>query len=385
MKEAATTFRFGDLLVALELVSETDLNDALQVAPQFGLPLGRSLVLSGRLTEEELKLVVELQSLVNHNSYPMESAKQAARMVRTKGATATEALSTIGVKSSSDRSTLGSILLESGAITPAQLEEAKRVSYETGMRLGRVLILNGVIDHTLLTKALDAQAMIRDKRLSVEQAVERLRPNISFSTSPSALALEAHALQPNPAKKNVRFGEFLVLCGLATEAEILNAMETSLNNQQSLGEAIVELGLISKRIFDKAMQLHDQVCSGTIALKQATDEIHKMVFGDVTNDHKTPSPVLGELLKLTGLVTDADIVEAIQLSNKYPSLIGKMLVVSGAIDEATLIASLRCQYLLKHGYLDIDGAVSALQYAKKNKVSFDDALEELGIRKPVAE
>lgn len=385
MKEAATTFRFGDLLVALELVSETDLNDALQVAPQFGLPLGRTLVLSGRLTEEELKLVVELQSLVNRSSYPMESAKQAARMVRSKGVSATEALKTTGVKNTSDKSTLGSILLEAGAITSAQLDEAKKVSYETGMRLGRVLILNGVIDHTLLTKALDAQSMIRDKRLSVEQAVERLRPNISFSTAPSALSLEAHALQPNPAKKNVRFGEFLVLCGLATEAEILNAMETSLNNQQSLGEAIVELGLISKRIFDKAMQLHEQVCSGTIALKQATDEIHKMIFGDIAGDHKTPSPVLGELLKLTGLVTDADILEAIQLSNKYPSLIGKMLVVSGAIDEATLIASLRCQYLLKHGYLSIDGAISALQYAKKNKVSFDDALEELGIRKPVAE
>jgi hypothetical protein len=91
--------------------------------------------------------------------------------------------------------------------------------------------------------------------------------------------------------------------------------------------------------------------------------------------------VLGELLKMTGVVDDEDINEAISLSNKYPSLIGKMLVLSGAIDEATLIASLRCQFLLKHGYLTVDDAINALQYTTKNKVSFDDALDELGIRK----
>jgi hypothetical protein len=94
--------------------------------------------------------------------------------------------------------------------------------------------------------------------------------------------------------------------------------------------------------------------------------------------------VLGELLKITGLVNDSDIMEAIELSNKYPSLIGKMLVVSGAIDEATLIASLRCQYLLKYGYISMQDAIRCLQYTKKNRVSFDDALEELGIRKPPA-
>jgi hypothetical protein len=91
-----------------------------------------------------------------------------------------------------------------------------------------------------------------------------------------------------------------------------------------------------------------------------------------------PSPVLGELLKMTGFVNDTDITEAIELSSRYPALIGKMLVVSGAIDEATLIASLRCQYLLKHRYLAVDQAVQALQYTRKNKVSFDDSMEELG-------
>ncbi len=376
------TVKFGDLLVKLQLVSEKDVSDALQVAPQFGMPLGRTLVLSGRLTEAELQLAVELQPLINKKGYPLESAKKAALLVRNDHLQPSEALTRIGIQSSVERVTLGSILVEAGAISKQQMDDAQKVSYETGMRLGRVLVLNNALSHNLLTKALGVQTMLHDKRISLTQAIELLKVEVG-SEAPSTLTLEAHQMRPAPAKKQVRFGEFLVLSGLATEAEMLQAVETSLNKRLSLGEAIIDLCLISKPIFDKAIQLHEKVCAGELPLPQATEEIHRMVFGDPqARSGNSQSPVLGELLKMTGFVTDTDIREAIELSHKYPSLIGKMLVVSGAIDEATLIASLRCQYLLKHGYLGLDDAIRGLQYMKQNRISFDDALEELGVRKP---
>jgi hypothetical protein len=378
------TILFGDLLVQLQLLSAEDLHNALQVAPQFGLPLGRTLVLSGLLSEAELQLAVELQPLINQRKYPLESARKAAELVRSGVATPQEALKRVGASAAPDKTTLGSLLIEAGAISQEQLDEAQRAAYQTGMRLGRMLILNGAITHALLTRALGLQSMVREKRISLEQAVEMLSDELPRREKERLpLSLEAHQMRLAPAKKQVRFGEFLVLAGLATEAEMLNAMEMSLTRECSLGEAIVALGLVSRAVFDRAVNLHEKVCRGETPLAQATDDIHRMVFGDpVQLASAPPSPVLGELLKMTGFVNDSDILEAIQLSNKYPSLIGKMLVISGAIDEATLISSLRCQYLLKHGYIRIDDAVQALQYAQKNKVSFDEALEELGFRKP---
>ncbi len=378
--------RFGELLVRLKLVSEVDLNDALVVAPQFGLPLGRTLVLSGRISEAELQLAVELQPLIGQNICTIDDARKAAQMVRANGLSPADALKKIGVQGATDKATLGCILTDAGLLTAAQLENAQKISYETGMRLGRVLTLNNVISHPLLTQALDLQSMVRQGRMSLPQAVEMLVATAPKHALP--LRLESHGLRPAPAKKQVRFGEFLVMSGLASENEILNAMETSLSKQLSLGEAIVALGLISESVFKKAERLHEQVSTGDIALNQATDEIYRLIHGDRTQTNDAvkesdiPSPVLGELLKMTGFVNDSDISEAIELSSRYPALIGKMLVVSGAIDEATLIASLRCQYLLKHGYLAVDQAVKALQYTRKNKVSFDDAMEELGIAKP---
>lgn len=382
--------RFGELLVRLNLVSERDLTDALQVAPQFGLPLGRTLVLSGRISETELQLAVELQPLIGQNLCTLERAQEAAKLVRAKGLAPAEALKRIGVQGATDKATLGCLLVDSGFISAEQVDNAQKISYETGMRLGRVLILNNLISHSLLTQALDLQGMVRQGRMSLPQAVEMLVTSAPKHALPAnlSLRLEAHGLSPHPAKKQVRFGEFLVMSGLASENEILNAMETSLSKQLSLGEAIVALGLISESLFKKAEGLHEQVSHGEVTLKQATDEIHCLIHGDKggrkagSGSDNTPSPVLGELLKMTGFVNDSDISEAIELSSRYPALIGKMLVVSGAIDEATLIASLRCQYLLKHGYLGVDQAIQALQYSRKNKVSFDDAMEELGIAKP---
>jgi hypothetical protein len=380
--------RFGDLVVQLKLVDPTDLHDALLVAPQFGMPLGRTLVLSGKISEEELQLVVELQPLINQHGFSMQQGLQAAILVRGEGITATEALKRVGVQNAVDRATLGNMLLEAGMIDSAQLSDAGKVSYETGMRLGRVLVLNGYISHAALAKALEIQYMVRSKRISVEQGIDMLNNQLPKQ---QAIALEARAVVPAPGKKQVRFGEFLVLAGVATESEILNAMESSLNNQLSLEESIIKLGLISKQVYDRACQLHEKVSTGEMPLGVAADEMHKMVFGPPTvvpsaaaGEKGDQPPVLGELLKMTGLVDDSDISEAIELSNKYPSLIGKMLVISGAIDEATLIASLRCQYLLKHGYLDLSGAIKALQYCKANKVSFDDALDNLGLRNPNA-
>jgi hypothetical protein len=371
--------KFGDLLVKLNLVKQGDLNDALVVAPQFGLPVGRTLVLSGRLTEQELEVAVELQSLINQKKYSLEQAQKVAAMVR-EGTAPAAALKSVGLEDAAEKTTLGQLLLSAGVITAEQLEHAQKASYRTGMRLGRMLVMNGVISHAQLTRALGVQGMLRERKVSIEQAISMLTAGL-----PKPVAMEAHQMRPAPAQKNVRFSEFLVLSGLLTEAEMLDALETSMDKKLSLAQTIIEQGSISKQIFDQATELFNKVLSGQLALNDATARVHRIVFGDP--DHGAaqgaPSPVLGELLKMTGMVNEDDISEAISLSNKYPSLIGKMLVLSGAIDEATLIASLRCQFLLKHGYLKVDDAVVALQYCKNNKVSFDDALEELGLRKPI--
>ena len=86
---------------------------------------------------------------------------------------------------------------------------------------------------------------------------------------------------------------------------------------------------------------------------------------------------LGDLLQIAGFVDYDDVQQALDLSARYGSLIGKMLVISGAISRATLSASLRAQNLLRAGKLSCADAVRILQCCERNKKSFDEALHDL--------
>jgi hypothetical protein len=87
---------------------------------------------------------------------------------------------------------------------------------------------------------------------------------------------------------------------------------------------------------------------------------------------------LGELLKLAGMVTEDEIQEALKLSMLNNALMGKILLISGFIDELTLKAALRCQYLMRDGVIREDQAIMALHYCARMRCSMDDAVRDLG-------
>jgi hypothetical protein len=87
---------------------------------------------------------------------------------------------------------------------------------------------------------------------------------------------------------------------------------------------------------------------------------------------------LSDVLKAAGVISEDDLIKASEMSAHNSALVGKMLLVTGMIDEATLHASLRCQFLLKEGFLNLEQAIVAMSHCRLNQVSFDDALQELG-------
>jgi hypothetical protein len=56
--------KIGDLLVELGLVSQKDLNEALQIGRDTGLPIGRVLTMSAFITEEWFQLALKAQQLL---------------------------------------------------------------------------------------------------------------------------------------------------------------------------------------------------------------------------------------------------------------------------------------------------------------------------------
>lgn len=375
---------FGELLVQLGFLSADDLENSIREAVQLSLPLGRSLVLSNKVSEADVNLTVALQSMMKIWDLPLAKAKMAVPLARKEGLSIADALARLGWRTRAHNtpspSSLGGLLVDSGLVTKAQLEDAQREGYNSNLPLGRVLILKGVVSHSVLAKVLEVQRMIRDGNLTYVSGAKELRSHAQ------GLKIVPDKKSGSYQKRSIRLGEFLMLAGVLTESDLMNALELGLERQLTVGSALLELGLLSESVLEVALVLQGRVLGGDIELPTAVRDLRKAAGLSDLPDEQESGPeqrvVIGELLRKCGLVDERQIAKAIELTARYPSLIGKMLVVAGAIDEATLLAALRCQFLIRHRAITVVDGVRALQHAANNEISLDDSLDELRINVP---
>lgn len=394
MTEIAHARKLGELLVDLGVFTEEQIQETVQIAMQIGLPLGRALILSNKLREEQLRIVLQLQSLLKDNVLDLPQARKVLDLVRFEGTSLSNALKKTGVTldktdEKHQKSKLANLIQDAGLVTEEDVEEAVKVGYETGTPVGKMLVVSGRINHAVLARALEIQVMLREGKMSHGEAVELLKAE-SLRVLPVDQSAEQRGLSQQEPNKRVRLGELFMLSGVLTEGDMLNVLEMGLTNPKPLGDILIDMGLVSHAVLDMALSLQDMISKGILDIRSAAGALQEMASTGKAVDptkhdyHEDDDTVrLGDLLKLTGLVDNEDIQQAIELSSKYPAMIGKMLVVAGAIDEGTLLAALRSQFLMRNKAIGVEDSVQALLYAQRHRISLDDALEELGVRLPV--
>ncbi|HEY9787758.1 MAG TPA: hypothetical protein V6D17_20385 [Candidatus Obscuribacterales bacterium] len=177
MTEQDKNIMIGDLLVRAGLISSADLTEAMQVTRRLQMPIGRVLIMSGNVTQEAFQIALEAQSLVRDGVVTLDVALEALPMAARENLGMKEALQKIdrAPQFSPTTNRLGELLVDSGIITPAQLEVALKVSLDTGLPLGGTLVTQGALHASLLPTVLRAQEQIRDGKVTREKAVEELR------------------------------------------------------------------------------------------------------------------------------------------------------------------------------------------------------------------
>lgn len=390
--ETVHASKLAEFLLELGVFKQEEIQEAVQIAIQINLPLGRALVLSNKMPEKDLRIALQLQALLKEEAIDLETARKAYQAVKDEKLSLSEALQKLGVSNRTgteelQKSKLATLLIDAGLVNKEQVDEAMKVGYETGAPVGRMLTLAGAVEHSVLARALEVQVLLREGKMSHGEAVELLRSE-SLRILPVELTAQQRGLSKQEPNKRVRLGELLMLSGVLTEGDMLNVLEVGLTTPKPLGDILIEMGLISQAVLDMALKLQNMISSGAIDIRAAAAALQELAITGKTVDPRDCNLSddadirLGDLLQQTGLVDTADIQEAIQLSSTYPAMIGKMLVVAGSIDEGTLLAALRCQFLLRNKALTEDDASQALLYAQRHRISFDDSLEELGIAIP---
>lgn len=394
MKELTKTTRLGDLLLQFGVISTAQLAEVTTQAAKMGIPLGKTLVLSGLMTMTELENVLKMQSMVRSGQLSVDIAADAFRICRSEGRSLGDALNKAGFERKLQSSSrLGTLLVEGEIITQAQLDDTQEMSYETGIPLGRMLCLNGIISEQRLALALELQRRLRDHEITHEEAVDilanRKSKNAELVDTPK-LAVEKMDSNERKSLKKVKLGEMLLLSGLITELDVMNALEHSLTQSKPMGEVLAEHGLVDQSLIELAAELQAAVNAGDLPLAAAADSLNYVAktgskpqaMEDATPESAKDTIRLGELLQMSDYVSATDIDYAREILTLFPSLLGKLLVIGGAIDEPTLLSALRCQFYLRHNHVNLDDAIRALKFSGDHRVSFDDALESLNIHNP---
>ncbi len=390
MSKTPEAVKLGELLIKSQLIQECDLREAMQVSRDAGLPIGRVFVMSGYLSEAVLKKALKAQSMIKDGIVDIDQAIPALKSAIQSGASFEETLEQMGWHVNPDILTnkLGELLLDAQIVNSKQLEDALHTSSETGLPVGRVMVSMGMVNDQLMATVLNAQEMIRDRKVTREQAIQglksaRLRDLQEQNKSP--VANQGKLL----THSGIRLGELFVLAGILLEDDLMNVLELGLIQKQPLGQILIESGFINQNLLEAALSLQGMVFNATLNSMQAAEVLSRVHATGVTisqaisrlgqdKSHPGKAMRLGEFLVLAGLVTNDDIESAIRHSAQNTTLIGKMLLAAGVVDEPILYAALRCQFLVRDGFLKIEQAIIALNYCQRAKVSLDDAIQELG-------
>jgi len=387
--------RLGDLLTGAGLLKPADLREAMLIAKQQGLPVGRVLIMSAYLTEHQLQAAVQAQSLLKDGLIDLETVVKALTLVGSEEVSLDEAFKRLKWQQEAGVLTnkLGELLFEAGIVSKAQLQSALTQCQTIGLPLGRVLVVTSVLSEQMLAAALNAQVLIRDKKVTREQAIQGLKSAKERQLPIEEVLAETGTLQL-PTTETIRLGELLVGAGQLDEPNLMGAVELGLVNEQPIGQVLRQLGLITEDALEGALALQKKVAEGQVKKAEAPKVLgharqHKVSIEEALKQLQPApaapqSPVkqetlpLFQFLQLAGLLTSKDIDAAVKVGTRHSEIMGKMLIASRVMEPFMVEAGYQCNSLIRQGILNTEQAIFALNYCNANGLTLDKTFEKLG-------
>jgi hypothetical protein len=395
MTEKTKPVRLGDLLAEAGLMPSDYITTTSRTFEERGLPLGKALVLSGHLTDQQMRLALDVQSLVNEDLMTYKQAIDVLTLACREGISLAEAFKRSGFIEPTDIQTnrLGQLLLDAGVVTQKELDDCLQTNIRTALPLGHIIPARGFASHALVSTALAAQQFIRDMTLDRPTAIRAIKAahdrelKLGHNSSNQSV--------PRPAvKRSLMIGELLTSAGIISEQQLLEALHRSLLRGRFVGETLVESGFVDAQLLRAVIDLQEMLDNRTFKPSWAVETILLMLNKKcslakavaelgMNKIRQNKSVALIEVLVVSDLLRFSEIPgEATQLlkddDNNRALDIAKILVAQELVSENAMISALRCVYLMDENVLDLEQTIMAIDLALRKKVTIDQAIHEFG-------
>ncbi len=398
----AETKKFSDTLVILltgtNTVAQPKIDEALKSAKSLNVSLERALIMLGHASDVSLKSIVEAQELVNNGRISLEMAVKALRFAKQNHLDLNEAinvLTSVHQKTAVVQSVtneLSTLLLDSQMITREQFGNALKKSTDSGMTIGRILVINRDLSNWMMNSALNAYLLVKQKKIEKEDAVTALQAVGRRRITIEQALFELNLYRETPGQ-TIRLGELFQMAGFLGDGDMLECLEIELVKEKQFGQILLEQGHATHSLLEAAVYLQDMIANDTIRAYQAAEALRSCRTKEVSVYQAVaelrpppqltpPPPSFALLLVEAGIASPGDVAQVVDEDETSSVKAGKRLLKSGIVNEVMLYTALRTYALLREGYVSNESAATVLRYCAENNLSVDEALLKLSISAP---
>jgi tetratricopeptide (TPR) repeat protein len=261
--------RLGELLISAELVTEDQLKAGLETSASSFLPIGRTLVLSGVLSEELLTTAINAQKLLRSQKVTRKQAIEGMKAAKLRTPeTSPQGRQRHFYKLPARNSVrLGELLIAADALTETQLSAAVEIGLVNGLSLGQVLIEMGFVEPQALDASLALQKMLAEEKLGMEAA-----SRILFRICQEKITL-SEALKTTtdvaPHNENRSLLQFLKLNQQLSEGDVKKLVDFVLQDSQLMAKALVRANILNEELVNNAYRCQQLWQRGAISLEHA--------------------------------------------------------------------------------------------------------------------
>ena len=401
MAEIGSASKLVDLLVQAGMLKAEERSEAVNMSKQTGLDITKLLTMHGYVADRTIKLAQAAANLVQQKEIDNFIAVKALTrasvhnidLQQALGQIYDEGVSPVKAVAMPSLLSLEELLFEGGFIDRTELDHHLATGQETGLPLGRVLLMRNAIDANVLLRILTAQVYSYQSTIKRDDIIAALRMTrlklITFEEGLRRIGIP----QAEPETiANIRLGELLTGAQVVQVINIIGALESSITQAKFLGEELIALGQLDKPTLELALSVQQMVGRGKLKAEHASQTLKRLrelnkrwpdALTDVVVSYLVPSDVidLEQLLRYGGVLPEEILQRTRDRfdrsgSHTFNDYCG-MLAQTGYIDDLTLKTSVRLIYLLKLNFLSAQQAIMSLAHARTRSLYADDAIHEL--------
>ncbi len=271
---------------------------------------------------------------------------------------------------------LGTLLVRAGVVTPEAFASALDAARKSDQPTGSILVKKAQLERQDLASALHLQALLVEGLLTIELAIKALslahRESISSQEALSCLGWVA-AVEPEVDELE----ELAVGSGFISR----KLYEKACEGKEILGLCLILKGVFSYAQWDAILNALSLVKTGKIGRQEAVEALIRVRIKGMSLEQslkvtgctlKNPGAKLGELLVAACILSEGDLLQAVEQSIRKSTKLGEQLVQSSKLTPEFLELCLQVQGMVSTGILRRDQGVSVLKDCLAQQLSLQE-------------